>query len=149
MPTQTALSFRLPSTSSSKDLSKFTSFPSSLVTIKCILPLVKVMSSLMMPRLLQFMGSDNIPYQFLCKPKDDLQKDSRLIELFHFLNCMFCQDPEVCRQHLNIQTFAVVPLDHQCGLVEWVKNLEVFVAVSKAPIALMGSKACQMISSQA
>ncbi|KAJ9077216.1 hypothetical protein DSO57_1018908 [Entomophthora muscae] len=140
MPTQAALSFSLPSTSSSEDLSKFTPFPSSLVTIKCILPSVKVMSSLMRPRLLQFMGSDNIPYHFLCKPKDDLRKDSRLIELFHFLNRMFRQDPEARRRHLNIQTFAVVPLDHQCGLVEWVNNLEVLRGCIQSSYSTHGVK---------
>ncbi|KAI0244433.1 hypothetical protein L0F63_002418 [Massospora cicadina] len=124
MPTQTALAFSLPSAINLQHCSHFTPYPTNLVTINRILPGVKIMPSLMKPRQLSFLGSDLVPYKFLCKPKDDLRKDSRLIELFHFLNRMFRQDPEARRRQLYIRTFAVVPLDHQCGLVEWVDNVE-------------------------
>ncbi|KAJ9055764.1 serine/threonine-protein kinase M1 [Entomophthora muscae] len=48
-----------------------------------------------------------------------------MMDLFSFLNYMFCQDSEACRQQLNTQTFSVVPLDNQYGLIEWVENHEV------------------------
>lgn len=47
---------------------------------------VEVMASLQKPKKIVFMGSDAQPYTFLAKPKDDLRKDQRLMELATALN---------------------------------------------------------------
>jgi len=47
---------------------------------------VEVMASLQKPKKVVFLGSDGHPYTFLAKPKDDLRKDQRLMELATALN---------------------------------------------------------------
>ena len=52
----------------------------------------------------------------LLKPKDDLRKDSRFMELCEFLKNIF-------RKHgdeFQMTTFAVTALNDECGIIEWV-----------------------------
>lgn len=50
---------------------------------------VEVMQSLQKPKKIGFRGSDGANYTFLAKPKDDLRKDQRLMELATGLNRCF------------------------------------------------------------
>ena len=59
---------------------------------------------------------------FLAKPKDDLRKDSRMMEFNCVLNRLLSKDPASRRRDLYIRTFAVIPLTEDCGLVQWVPN---------------------------
>ena len=69
-----------------------------------------------------FLGSDGVARPFLCKPKDDLRKDARMMEFNAVINRLLSKVPESRRRKLYIRTFAVVPLTEDCGLVEWVPN---------------------------
>ncbi|ELR24308.1 serine-protein kinase ATR family protein [Acanthamoeba castellanii str. Neff] len=67
-------------------------------------------------------GSDGQEYLFLCKPKDDLRKDCRMMEFNTMINKLLKKHPETRRRKLRIRTYAVVPLNEECGLIEWVPN---------------------------
>jgi phosphatidylinositol kinase/protein kinase (PI-3 family) len=48
-------------------------------------------------------GSDGREYPFLAKPKDDLRKDSRMMEVAGLLNRLVLKDPEARRRNLYIR----------------------------------------------
>ncbi|KAF3901919.1 hypothetical protein ABW21_db0206080 [Orbilia brochopaga] len=81
------------------------------------------MSSLQKPRKITIIGSDGRRYPLMCKPKDDLRKDARLMEFNTIINRLLKKDDESSRRQLQIRTYAVTPLNEECGLIEWVNNL--------------------------
>lgn len=85
---------------------------------------VTVLNSLQRPRKLSLRGSDGHVYALLCKPKDDLRKDQRLMEFNAMINRALKRDPESSRRRLYIKTYAVTPLNEECGLIEWVDQLK-------------------------
>ena len=80
------------------------------------------MSSLIKPRKITIIGSDSDDYMFLCKPKDDLRKDARMMDFNNILNKLLRKNPESRRRRLHIRTYGVIPLNETCGLIEWVEN---------------------------
>lgn len=44
--------------------------------------------------------------------------------LFFFVSCQQClrKDAESRRRELHIRTYAVIPLNDECGIIEWVNN---------------------------
>ncbi|XP_012230547.1 serine/threonine-protein kinase ATR [Linepithema humile] len=84
---------------------------------------VMIMPSLQRPRRITLRGSDGKQYLFMCKPKDDLRKDFRLMEFNDIVNKYLQNDPESRQRRLYIRTYSVVPLNEECGLIEWVPNL--------------------------
>ncbi|KAI8598622.1 hypothetical protein EDD21DRAFT_309126 [Dissophora ornata] len=97
-------------------------FKSNLPKINRFLDEVDVMSSLQRPRKITIVGSDGLHYTFLCKPKDDLRKDAKVMEFNNLVNMLLRKDREAHRRNLYIRTYAVVPLNEECGLIEWVHN---------------------------
>lgn len=72
-----------------------------------------------------FLGSDGVARPFLCKPKDGLRKDARVMEFNAVINRLLSKVPESRRRRkLYIRTLAVVPLTEDCGLVEWVPSMQ-------------------------
>ena len=192
VPVQAAMTVLLPSTSSpAKDHRPFP----SLVTIECTRvssvrhaveqdrglmrramavrgptafgDYIYVFSSLARPKKVSLLGSDGRQYHFVCKPKDDLRKDSRVMELHSVVNKLFNGDPTCRRRSLctdetrmshatdfgpgcgraeskkkttgvderliplpiclfpsggtaDIRTYSVMPLNGECGFLEWV-----------------------------
>lgn len=98
-------------------------FPSSQPTIESFLDEIDVMSSLQKPRKIIIMGSDGKQYPFLCKPKDDLRKDARLMEFNIMINRLLKRDAQASLRGLHIRTYWVTPLNEECGLIEWVNNM--------------------------
>ncbi|XP_025986385.1 serine/threonine-protein kinase ATR [Solenopsis invicta] len=84
---------------------------------------VVIMPSLQRPRRISLRGSDGKEYLFMCKPKDDLRKDFRLMEFNDIVNKYLQNDPESRQRRLYIRTYSVVPLNEECGLIEWIQNL--------------------------
>lgn len=58
------------------------------------------MSSLQRPRKIKMRGSDGKLYPFLCKPKDDLRKDARLMEFNNMINRFLKKDADSSRRRL-------------------------------------------------
>ncbi|KAJ2077183.1 hypothetical protein H4R24_005284 [Coemansia sp. RSA 988] len=95
-------------------------FAAALPTISAFADEIVVMHSLQRPKKITVVGSDGRLYGFLCKPKDDLRKDARLMEFNSMINQLLDADAHTRRRGLRIRTYAVVPLNEECGLIEWV-----------------------------
>ncbi|XP_076757525.1 serine/threonine-protein kinase ATR [Xylocopa sonorina] len=104
-------------------------FSSNWVHISGIEDNVVIMPSLQRPRRITLKGSDGKKYLFMCKPKDDLRKDFRLMEFNAIVNKYLQNDPESRQRRLYIRTYSVVPLNEECGLIEWVPNLVGFRSI--------------------
>lgn len=73
------------------------------------------MNSLQKPRKIMIVGSDGRRYPFLCKPKDDLRKDARLMEFNTIINRLLKKDIEASKRQLRkfFKTFLL-----KCGEIE-------------------------------
>ena len=83
---------------------------------------VTILPSLVRPKKITIRASDGNEYSFLCKPKDDLRKDSRLMEFNCLINKLLKKDDECRQRQLYIRTYTVLPLNEECGILEWVNN---------------------------
>ncbi|KAJ3252885.1 serine/threonine-protein kinase M1 [Chytriomyces hyalinus] len=125
VPTQKTLMVTLPS-DSSPPTDSHRPFPSAPATIEGFYDDIEIMNSLQKPRKIQILGSDSKDYIFLLKPKDDLRKDARLMEFNGLINKLLKKDPEARKRNLRVRTYAVVPLNEECGIIEWVENTSGF-----------------------
>ncbi|KAI3855897.1 hypothetical protein MKW98_007860 [Papaver atlanticum] len=82
----------------------------------------EIISSLQKPKKVLFIGSDGVEHPFLCKPKDDLRKDARMMEFVSVINRLLAKYPESPRRELYIRTFAMIPLTEDCGIIDWVPH---------------------------
>ncbi|KAJ7539120.1 hypothetical protein O6H91_11G077400 [Diphasiastrum complanatum] len=119
MPIQRALTVTLPANGVTD--SSYNPFPAGDdSTISGIKDDVEILASLQRPKKVVLIGSDGTDHPFLCKPKDDLRKDARMMEFTTMINRLLSKDPKSRRRRLYIRTFAVIPLTEDCGMVEWV-----------------------------
>lgn len=65
-----------------------------------ILDEVFVLNSLQRPRKISVKGSDGRVYGLLCKPKDDLRKDQRLMEFNAMINRSLKKDADSSKRRL-------------------------------------------------
>lgn len=84
------------------------------------------MPSLQRPRRITLIGSNGKKYMHMLKPKDDLRKDFRLMEFNAIVNQYLHHDSQSRQRRLHIRTYAVIPLNEECGIIEWVPNLIAF-----------------------
>ncbi|XP_047310870.1 serine/threonine-protein kinase ATR [Impatiens glandulifera] len=124
MPIQQSLTANLPTYSANlTDSLKSNIFSATeLPTILGITDEAEILSSLQKPKKIILLGSDGIERPFLCKPKDDLRKDARMMEFNAMINRLLTKGRESRRRKLYIRTFAVIPLTEDCGMVEWVPH---------------------------
>lgn len=104
----------------------FDAFPNEMVTITGVRDEIFVFHSLQKPKRVTLIGSDGCDYIMMLKPKDDLRKDYRLMEFNAIVNQHLHQDTEARQRRLYIRTYAVMPLNEECGIMEWVPNLQPF-----------------------
>ncbi|CAG2058036.1 unnamed protein product [Timema podura] len=121
IPVQQLRSIMLPSSEDGKNLHN--PFPRSMVYIVGMDEEVTILASLQKPRRFGFRGSDGKLHLMMGKPKDDLRKDFRIMEFHSIINKYLQKDPESRQRGLRICTYSVVPLNEECGIVEWVPNL--------------------------
>ncbi|KAL8715001.1 MAG: hypothetical protein Q9220_000958 [cf. Caloplaca sp. 1 TL-2023] len=124
VPLESTLTASFPSGTEKVDLRRHRAFPRETVTISVFLDNALVLNSLQKPRKISIRGSDGHVYAMLCKPKDDLRKDQRLMEFNAMINRFLKKDAESSKRRLYIKTYAVTPLNEECGLIEWVDNLK-------------------------
>ncbi|XP_055529516.1 serine/threonine-protein kinase ATR-like [Wyeomyia smithii] len=109
-----------------RNSSTFSPYPMDLVYIYGIREEAVILPSLQKPRKISLIGHDGRDYVMMMKPKDDLRKDFRLMEFNAVVKQYLHQDPDAKHRRLNIRTYAVLPLNEECGIVEWVENLSTF-----------------------
>ncbi len=120
-PIESAMTATLPTLTGS--VRKHEAFSRDVVTIDHFEDSVLIMNSLAKPRKLVAIGSDGNTYCLLCKPKDDLRKDQRLMEFNGMINRSLKRDAESSKRQLYIKTYAVTPLNEECGIIQWVDGL--------------------------
>ena len=78
------------------------------------------------PKKITLHGDDGKQYFFLCKQenakKGDLRKDARMMEINNVVNRLLKHDDGGRRRKLSLRTYAVMCLNEECGLMEWVNN---------------------------
>jgi serine/threonine-protein kinase ATR len=124
VPIEANLLPNLPAGNDSKSIRLHNPFPQDTITINAFMDNVLVLSSLQRPRKVNVRGSDGRSYGLLCKPKDDLRKDQRLMEFNAMINRALQKDIESSKRRLYIKTYAVTPLNEECGAIEWVEGLK-------------------------
>lgn len=122
VPVESGLTATLPAVS--EHVKKHKAFSRDVVSIDCFLDDVLVLSSIAKPRRLTARGSDGKTYMLLIKPKDDLRTDQRLMEFNGIINRSLKRDAESSKRQLYIRTYAVVPLNEECGIIEWVPGIK-------------------------
>jgi serine/threonine-protein kinase ATR len=122
VPVESSLTCTLPAVS--EFVKRHSAFSRDVVTIDSFQDDVLVLSSLAKPRRLTARGSDGKNYMLLIKPKDDLRTDQRLMEFNGMINRSLKRDAESSKRQLYIRTYAVVPLNEECGIIEWVPGLK-------------------------
>lgn len=60
----------------------------------------QVLKSLQKPRKISILGSDGKNYNILCKPKDDLRKDQRLMEFNNMINRFLKRNVEASKRRM-------------------------------------------------
>lgn len=91
---------------------------------------VCVITSKQRPRKLSMRGSDGRDYGFLLKGHEDLRQDERAMQLFGLVNALLSKDRRTCEHsHLLIQRYAVTPLSHDCGILNWVPGCDTLHAL--------------------
>jgi serine/threonine-protein kinase ATR len=119
IPFQTMLTPSLPASHDPDYLKGFRAFPRDTVTIEsaydeekyasdgieltlsAVVDDAQVLSSLQKPRKISIIGSDGKVYNLLCKPKDDLRKDQRLMEFNNMINRFLKKDIESTKRRIS------------------------------------------------
>lgn len=120
LPLQSSMTVLLPANHLISDQHR--PFPSDLPMIHSFDDSIEIMNSLQKPRKVMIVGSDCTRYPFLVKPKDDLRKDARLMEFDSMINKLLQSQPEARKRKLHVRTYAVLILNEEHGLIEWVPN---------------------------
>lgn len=124
VPIEATLTASLPNDADLDKIRRHKGFTQDKVTIQSFTDEVLVLSSLQRPRKITVRGSDGRRYGLLCKPKDDLRKDQRLMEFNGIINRALKRDPESSKRRLYIKTYAVTPLSEESGTIEWVEGIK-------------------------
>lgn len=122
VPIETCLTATLPTLTD--NVKKHKAFSRDVIHVQSFLDEVLVLGSLAKPRKLTARGSNGVNYGLLIKPKDDLRTDQRLMEFNSMINRSLKRDAESSRRQLYIKTYAVTPLNEECGIIEWVDGLK-------------------------
>lgn len=85
---------------------------------------VDVASSKAKPKTLTIQTTCGKTIKFLCKQEKDgdLRKDARLMEFNTTVNRLLQLGPQGRKRKLHLRTFAVICLNEECGILEWVDN---------------------------
>ncbi|ORX98750.1 hypothetical protein BCR34DRAFT_142938 [Clohesyomyces aquaticus] len=124
VPIEATMLANLPAGNDSRTIRNHNPFPQEAIHISQFMDDVLVLSSLQRPRKVNVRGSDGRSYGLLCKPKDDLRKDQRLMEFNAMINRALQRDIESSKRRLYIKTYGVTPLNEECGTIEWVEGLK-------------------------
>lgn len=124
VPIEATLTINLPPAADSARIRAHKPFVNDRITIQSFHDHVLVLSSLQRPKKVTLRGSDGKLYGLLCKPKDDLRKDQRLMEFNGIINRALKRDTEGSKRRLYIKTYAVTPLSEESGCLEWVEGIK-------------------------
>nr|XP_016925337.1 serine/threonine-protein kinase ATR [Drosophila suzukii] len=113
-------------------------FPYQQIYISGFQESVLILRSAAKPKKLTIRCSDGKDYDVLVKPKDDLRRDARLMEFNGLVKRYLHQDAPARQRRLHIRTYAVLPFNEECGLVEWLPNLASYRSICMSLYAQRG-----------
>ncbi|TYZ57617.1 hypothetical protein PybrP1_007399 [[Pythium] brassicae (nom. inval.)] len=125
VPVQAALTTILPASGLAPPDAAHAAFsPHAQVHIRAFSDKADVMPTKEKPKRIEVLGSDGRQYPFLCKREKtgDLRKDARMMEFNTMINKLLQKDSEGRKRKLRLRTYAVVCLNEESGLLEWVRN---------------------------
>lgn len=146
IPLEATLTPSLPSNHEPGFLKTFRAFPNDPVTIEgvflkvphvtgdncwltcyeAVLDETTILNSQQRPRKISIRGSDGKIYSLLCKPKDDLRKDQRLMEFNSMINRFLKRDVESSKRRLCLfptLEFCVIWPSYQANKSDRYQNL--------------------------
>lgn len=85
---------------------------------------VKIQLSKARPKTVVIDTSTGCSLKFLIKreKEGDLRKDARMMEFNAVVNRLLKEDPTGHKNNLRLRTYAVVCLNEECGIIEWVND---------------------------
>lgn len=83
---------------------------------------VKVFASKQRPIELKIHGSDGKTYSFIIKYGEDLRQDQRIQQALELMSRQLMLDKNCKQNRLQIQTYQVVPINSNCGMLSVVQN---------------------------
>lgn len=106
----------------------YDAFPNSQMQIRVFGEFAQVLHSKAKPKKIVIYTTCEKKITFLCKQErsGDLRKDARLMEFNGIVNRLLQRDAEGRRRKLRLRTYAVICLNEECGLMEWVPNTAPF-----------------------
>ncbi|KAL7687930.1 putative serine/threonine-protein kinase ATM [Plasmopara halstedii] len=125
IPIQTTLTTILPTSGLAPPDETHVAFSSSAqIYIKAFSDKADVMMTKEKPKRIEILGTDGQLYPFLCKREKngDLRKDARMMEFNSMINKLLQKDQEGRKRKLRLRTYAVVCLNEESGLMEWVRH---------------------------
>jgi tetratricopeptide (TPR) repeat protein len=125
VPIQTALTTILPVSGLAPRDELHDAFASNAqIYIKAFSDKADVMMTKEKPKRIELLGTDGQLYPFLCKREKtgDLRKDARMMEFNSMINKLLQKDREGRKRKLRLRTYAVVCLNEESGLMEWVRH---------------------------
>ncbi|KAG4077877.1 hypothetical protein HA402_013811 [Bradysia odoriphaga] len=128
-PSEKLMNPVLPAPSVREKLHTYNAFPHDDVYIHDIRDDIYVFASLQRPKRITLVGSDGKSYMMMMKAKDDLRKDFRLMEFNAVVKQYLRQDSDSRQRRLYIRTYAVIPLNEECGIIEWIPDLDAFRSI--------------------
>ena len=126
---------------------------SALIRIESFQPIFYVLASKQKPRRLKILvshdwsrlvcsisdsiqGSDGKYHAFLLKGHEDLRLDERIMQLVGLMNTMLSRDREAFKRRLSVTGYPVVPLSPSSGLISWLDNKDVSLAIDDYAVRL-------------
>ncbi|GMF47260.1 unnamed protein product [Phytophthora fragariaefolia] len=125
VPIQAALTTILPASGHAPPDNLHAAFSANAqVYIKAFSDKADVMMTKEKPKRIEVLGTDGQTYPFLCKREKsgDLRKDARMMEFNSMINKLLKKDQEGRKRKLRLRTYAVVVLNEESGLMEWVRH---------------------------
>ncbi|KAG7381210.1 multidrug-resistance type transporter aminotriazole resistance [Phytophthora pseudosyringae] len=125
VPIQAALTTILPTSGLAPRDELHVAFSSNAqIYIKAFSDKADVMMTKEKPKRIEVLGTDGQLYPFLCKREKtgDLRKDARMMEFNSMINKLLQKDREGRKRKLRLRTYAVVCLNEESGLMEWVRH---------------------------
>lgn len=85
---------------------------------------LKVFKSKQQPLELRILGSDGKTYNFIVKYGEDLRQDQRIQQVLALMSRQLLLDKNCKQNRLQIQTYQVVPITSNCGMLSVVQNVK-------------------------
>lgn len=98
--------------------------PSSSLKIVKFNEEILILRSLRRPIKISCVCSDGKTYSFLVKYGEDLRQDERIQHVQELMSEQMQLDRNCTQQKLSLRSYRVIPLNTNCGLINWIENTE-------------------------